>query len=117
MGIEVEFNPDLALRNYSEFEKGNRKEEECIPNNMEKDKVYSFLKKGQRNYWLMGELPLSETTGNQNLSRPMASIIILEVTHTLINNESYTRGKYKVVDVFDINDPTTHFESMKRMKR
>lgn len=35
MGIQVEFNPDLALRDYSEFEKGNRKEEECIPKNLE----------------------------------------------------------------------------------
>ena len=25
MGIEIEFNPDLALRSFSEFEKGNRK--------------------------------------------------------------------------------------------
>ena len=31
MGIKVEFDPDLALRDYEEFIKGNRKEEECIP--------------------------------------------------------------------------------------
>ena len=114
MGIQVEFNPDLALRDYSEFEKGNRKEEECIPKDLEAGKVYSFLKKGQRNYWLMGELPLVKTTGNQNLSRPVASVIILEATHILIDNEAYTKGKYKVVDVFD--DEEIHFESYKRVK-
>jgi hypothetical protein len=106
----------LELRDYSEFEKGNRKEEECIPNDLEAGKVYNFLKKGLRNYWLMGEVPLVKTTGNQNLSRPVASVIILESTHTLIDNEAYTKGKYKIIDVFDINDPTIHFETMDRVK-
>jgi hypothetical protein len=114
MGIQVEFNPDLALRDYSEFEDGNRKEEECIPKDLEAGKVYDFLKKGLRNYWLMGKVPLVKTTGNQNLSRPVASIIIAEATHLLINGELYTKGKYKVIDVFD--DSEIHFESYKRMK-
>ena len=96
MGIQVEFNPDLALRDYSEFENGNKKEEECIPKNIEEGKIYNFLKKGQRNYWLEGELPLLETKGNQKLSSPIASIIILEVTHLIINNQLWTKGKYKV---------------------
>jgi len=30
MGIKVEFNPDLALRNISEFKNGRRQIEECI---------------------------------------------------------------------------------------
>ena len=68
MGIQVEFNPDLALRNFSEFEKGNRKKEECIPKNLEAGEVYNFLKLGQRNYWLFGEIPLLETKGNEILS-------------------------------------------------
>ena len=46
MGIEVSFNPDLALRDYSEFEKGNRREEECIPKELGAGNVYNFLKKG-----------------------------------------------------------------------
>lgn len=36
MGIQVEFNPDLALRNISEFKSGKRKIEECIPINLKK---------------------------------------------------------------------------------
>lgn len=35
MGIKVEFNPDLALRDMAEYKKGNRKIEECLPENME----------------------------------------------------------------------------------
>jgi len=34
MGIIVEFNPDLALRDISEFKNGSRKKEECIPEDM-----------------------------------------------------------------------------------
>ena len=78
------------------FIAGNRKIEECIPELIEVGKTYSFLKKGQRNYWLFGELPLLETRGNQDLSRPKASIIILEATHFLDDGKLYTKGKYKV---------------------
>jgi hypothetical protein len=113
MGIKVEFNPDLALRNISEYKKGIRKIEECIPETLGKDKIYSFLKKDHRNYWLFGEIPLVETKGNQELSRPKASIMILEATHFLENGEPYTKGKYNVVEIF--NDDEVHFENMTRI--
>ncbi len=123
MGIQVDFNPDLALRDYSEFEKGNRKEVECIPKDLEAGKVYNFLKKGQRLYWLSehkfwsyGEMPLCKTEGKQELSRPIASIKMLEVTHFLENDEVWTKGKYKVIEVFDPNDKKIHFEGYKRVK-
>lgn len=45
MGIKVEFNPDLALRDFSEFENGRRKEEECIPKDLKKEQTYKFLKR------------------------------------------------------------------------
>lgn len=99
MGIQVEFNPDLALRNISEYKNGNRKMEECIPENLEDNLTYDFLKEGQRFYWLEGELPLLETKGMGNLSKPKASIIILEVIHFRENNKNYTKGKYKVVKI------------------
>lgn len=110
MGIQVEFNPDLALRNISEYKVGKRKQEECIPEPLEEGKIYDFLKKGQRNYWFDGEMPLVETKGNQNLSRPLASVIILETTHFLNKNEVWTKGKYKVIEVF--KDDKIHFENM-----
>ncbi len=108
MGIQVEFNPDLALRNISEFKKGNRMIEECIPENLIPGEIYSFLKRDQRNYWIYGEIPLIETQGNEMLSRPKASIIITEATHFIHNNAVYTKGLYRAVDVF--HDNAVHFE-------
>jgi len=108
MGIKVEFNPDLALRNISEFKNGNRKIEECIPENLEVDTTYPFLKCDQRNYWLYGPIPLIETKGNEVLSRPKASIVITEATHFIYNGAIFTRGFYKVFEVF--NDAAIHFE-------
>ncbi len=49
MGIQVEFNPDLALR---AFGTEGREWEECLPEELIRGEVYLFLKKGQRNYWL-----------------------------------------------------------------
>jgi hypothetical protein len=115
MGIKVEFNPDLALRNISEFQKGNRKVEECIPENMEAGAVYSFLKREQRNYWLHGEIPLIETQGNEILSRPKASVTILEATHFVENNEIWTKGKYRVEEIF--NNDNIYFEGFDRVGR
>lgn len=109
MGIQIEFNPDLALRNISEWQQGRRKREECIPEPLEVGQIYDFLKQGQRNYWLKGELPLVETAGNEQLSRPKASIIILEVTHFVEQGQIYTRGRYQVIEVFQ--DDQVHFES------
>lgn len=115
MGIKVEFNPDLALRNISEFKNGGRKEEECIPEDIKIGGIYPFLKEGQRNYWIEGEIPLLETKGNQNLSRPKASIIILEATHFIGNGRICTKGKYKVVELFD--DNKVHFDGFNKMDR
>ena len=99
MGIQIEFNPDLALRNISEFKNGKRKIEECVPDNLKEGSVYNFLKINQRCYYLHGEIPLLETKGNQNLSKPIASIIILEVVHFLENDQIFTKGKYRVVKI------------------
>lgn len=112
MGIQVEFNPDLALR---KFKSPKRLEDECLPEILERGKVYSFLKEGQRNYWLEGEIPLLETKGNQQLSRPLASIKILEATHCIFVDRIYTKGKYLVTNVFDINNQKINFEGYKRI--
>ncbi|MDO8507987.1 MAG: hypothetical protein Q7S53_05495 [bacterium] len=113
MGINVEFNPDLALRDISEFKNGNREKEECIPEDLKAGSIYDFLKSGQRNYWLEGELPLLETKGDAVLSRPVASIIILEITHFKEKDKVYTKGKYKVVEIF--SDDKIYFESYARV--
>ena len=86
-------------------------------------KEYNFLKKGQRVFWISddpfwskGEVPLCRTEGNGKLSRPLASIKILESTHFLEDGEVWTKGKYKISDIFDIDDPTIRFEWMKKIE-
>ena len=122
MGIAVEFNPDLALRDISEFKAGRRKIEECVPEVMLEGEIYEFLKKGQRLYyfsdsaiWDFGQIPMMKTEGGEKLSRPIASIKILETTHFLDNGEIWTKGKYKVIGIFDENDKIIHFEATKRI--
>jgi len=118
MGIQTEYNPDIALRNISCHKNGEREIEECVPEILEVGKVYDFLKKGQRIYWFGGEMPLLETDGNQNLSRPLASIIVLEAVHFVkegTNGEVWTKGKYKVVEVFDVNDEKVHFDGFSKV--
>ncbi len=113
MGIQVEFNPDLALRNWGEFESGRREKEECLPEKLVVGAEYEFLKKGQRNYWLLGELPLLKTEGNQVLGEPLASVIIVEAVHFMKDGEVWTRGKYKVAEVF--NDNEIHFNGFAKV--
>lgn len=115
MGITVEFNPELCLRTYDDYKSGKRKKAECIPQKLEAGKTYPFLKEGQRNYWVEGEQPLMETRGWPDCSRPIASVILTEVTHYFENNKVYTRGKYKVIELFDPNDPKIHFEGCKKV--
>ncbi len=116
MGIQVEFNPDLALRNIAEHTAKRRDLEECIPDALEIGKTYSFLKEGQRNYWMLGEVPLVETQGNQQLSKPLASIRILEATHFVVDAKVYTKGIYRVVDLFSPKDPRPHFNGLTRIR-
>ena len=114
MGIQVEYNPDLALRHISHFKEGKRKYAECIPEQLEAGKEYLFLKQGQRNYWLLGEIPLLQTEGEGKLSRPIASIVILESAHFLKDGKVFTRGKYLVKEVFDPADQMVKFEGFSR---
>lgn len=116
MGIPVEFNPDLALRDISEFKAGRRKFEECIPEILEIGRNYDFFKKEQRIYYLKGKVSLIETTTNGgNFSQPRANVNILEVTHFVEGGEVYTKGKYEVTEVFAI-DKNAPFEKCSMVK-
>lgn len=117
MGIQVEFNPDLALRDISEFKAGRRKQEECIPENLEVGKVYDFLKKEQRIYYMLGDVALIETLpGGGMFSKPRAAVKILEATHFLENGEVYTRGRYEILKIFEV-DKNTPLEECAMIKR
>jgi hypothetical protein len=114
MGIQVEFNPDLALRNFQQHTIGCRDAEECIPEELVSGRTFDFKKKGQRNYWLQGEIPLLETMGSQHLSRPLASIRIIEAMHYIEKGEVWTRGRYLVVETF--KDDVPHFDGFSRIR-
>ena len=116
MGIEAEFNPDLALRVFSECLKGGRAGSECIPNSLIAGKVYPFMKKGQRNYYLPEEVPLRITEGDGVLHKPIASVQILYATHYLDYGEVWTKGQYRVIDVFDADDDRPHFNGLDRIR-
>ncbi len=114
MGISVEFNPDLALREYGS---SGRLPEECLPEKIEVGGIYEFLKKGQRNYWLNGAIPLCTTSRESRLSRPIAAISILESTHTKNEgDEIWTLGYYGVHALFNPADSIVHFEGMEWVK-
>ena len=113
MGIQVEYNPDLALRDIKHCKSGERQKEECIPDPLEIGKTYPFLKKDQRLYWLHGEIPLLQTEGNGQLSRPIASVVIKWAKHFLNKGAIYTAGEYEVVQVF--NDDDIHFDGFARV--
>jgi len=114
MGIQVEFNPDLALRNRSHFLSGKRSLEECLPEMLREGEVHSFLKEGQRCYYLLEPIPLLETQGNQQLSRPLAAVTILEAIHFLKEGRVYTRGTYRIDKVLDPTSSEVYFEGMNR---
>lgn len=104
MGIKVEFNPDLCLRDFSEYEAGRRQIEECLPVNLVVGEIYDFLKSEQRLYWLHGEIPLRETKGGEQLSKPKASVILTEMTYIVENGQIITKGKYKVIKLLENSD-------------
>jgi hypothetical protein len=117
MGIQVEFNPDLALRDIAEFKAGRRKIEECIPEKIEVGKTYPFLKKDQRIYYMKGDVALIETTKEGgSFSQPRAVVNILEATHFIKNGDVYTKGKYTILEVFEI-DKDAPFEECTIAKR
>jgi hypothetical protein len=109
----IEVNPALILRDTDEGQKGNRRPEECIPENLQTGQIYPFLKKDQRIFWFDGEIPLIVKGSDGNKSRPIASISILEVTHFVDNGTLWTRGLYKVTEIF--GDEEIHFDGLEKV--
>lgn len=97
MPICIEYAPELVLRNFSEYENKRREKEECVPENLKKNEIYNFLKQGQKAYWLEGEQALLEKYKDGSLSKPIASIQILEVVHFVKDGQLFSKGKYKVI--------------------
>lgn len=97
MGIQIEFNTELALRKYGT---PGRLEAECLPSHLKEGEGYEFLKEGQRNYLFDREIPLVETKGNGRFSKRLASVRILAARHHLRNEKVWTDGIYAVCKVY-----------------
>lgn len=112
MGIKTEFNPELTLRAY---DTDNRRSDECLPKKLIGNTVHNFEKRGQRNYWLEGEVPLRETEGNGKVSRILASVTIDEATHKMIDGEVWTIGRYTIKEAYEPHDNLVYFEGLEKV--
>ena len=97
MGIKVEFNQELALRAYNTQ---GRRAEECLPESLSERTLNWFEKEGHRIYPLSKTCELHETQGNQDVSDPLALILILETTQFLQYGKVWTKGKYEIKEVY-----------------
>ena len=95
MRIETTPNPSLCLRKHGT---PNRGIWENIPSYLMAGRPYHFLKYGRREFPINEEIELRETDGNENLSEPLAIIIIPEYTHFSKDGELWTRGEYVVLE-------------------
>jgi hypothetical protein len=110
MTIKTEYAPDLVLKSFTT----KNLPEECIPKRLTKDETYDFLKTGQRIYWLEGEQPLLEKKDG-TVSRPIASIIILEVTHFMKHGNVFTKGKFQIIKI--IEPDTVYFNGCEPLQK
>jgi len=76
MGILVEFNPDLALRNISEYKTGKRQLAECIPADI---KVWQnlplFKKKARGIIGWKGNCPYWKQKDRKNFPAPKPALL------------------------------------------
>lgn len=117
MGVPVEFNTVLALRDRRMSGDVSRATDELLPETLAKGDEHAFTKRGQRIYRLDVEIPLVVTHGNHDISRPLAAVVILEATHVLRDGAYWTIGRYRITEVFSSDDPTIHFELAQRHLR
>lgn len=109
MGIQVEFNPELCLRHYKTE---GRMAKECLPEKLKVGERHQFLKRNHRYYWLGGEIPLRETSGDGKVSRPLASIRIKKFT---LYATGQTGGVYEIMEVYNPENPQIHFEGLEKI--
>lgn len=95
----MELHTDLALPNFSEFKKGHLHLEECIPEELEVGVTYNFLKKGHWNYHPNTEVTLMEMKEGDVLFDMRARILILSTEFIIEDEQSYTKGSYRVEEI------------------
>ncbi len=100
MGIPVEYNDVLALREWGDLE---RSESETIPPNIREKGIYDYKKDGYRVLPLLKIIPLVQTKGGQNFEKVVALVTIENITVEAdpIGDRIITFGQYRVIKVLD----------------
>ena len=96
MRMKIKYDSNLCLRRHGT---PDRSFMENLPKDLVMNRTYYFLKTGKREFFIEGKIPLRETDGNGNLSRPLANVRIPEYTHFLKDGEVYTRGEYVILEI------------------
>lgn len=101
MGISVEYNDVLALRESGDTE---RTERETIPVNIQEGVVYTYQKDGYRIFPIGKVIPLVVTQGRQQFTRVAALVVIGRVSVDLdpCDSQSVSCGWYRVIKVLDL---------------
>lgn len=98
MGCRLELIPHLALRALDSYSiLVNRNNDEFLPRDPQVEETYKFFKRGLRLYSVGFNIPLVETTGNCNLIRVVARIIILKSTVDALQDATY--GEYRIKEL------------------
>lgn len=99
MTTSITYNTDLALYSFSQFQFGERREEECLPADLQVGEAYPFLKMGHRNYEIGGLVTLLEMEPDEVLFRMRAEVEIVESFYVIEDDQSLTRGTYRVTQL------------------
>lgn len=95
---DAELCTKLALRTKNGSGAGRGKGE-FLPDRLDTEDIFSFVKEGQRVYPLHEDIPLVETQGDGKISDPIAMVRIVETPiHYRKNGKIYTSGRYEVVE-------------------
>lgn len=100
MGIQVEYNDVLALREWGDEE---RAEVETIPPDLKEGDTYDYRKNGYRILPLMKAIPLVQTKGGQKFEKVVALVCIQNITVEAdpMGDRIFTFGQYRVIKILD----------------
>lgn len=105
MGIKVEYNDVLALREWGDPE---RAEVETIPLELKEGETYDYQKNDYRIFPLKKPIPLVQTKGGQNFEKVVALVSIQNITVEAdpMGDRIITFGQYRVVRILNQDLPS-----------
>lgn len=101
MGVPVEFNAVLALRDAAESINEQRHVDEYLPDHPKVGQEYGFRKCGQRIYQLGVPLSLLTTAGDNKTMQKVGTAVIIEARHIMEEDHVLTIGRYRILKLND----------------